>query len=109
MMVTRPNRDEVGFSVNAVTFIGFIAEKFHLEFSFISYDDEGNGLTTAAMVTGVERASLFILGVERILVYLGDRAWSMGFGVVARVIMRTRAGQVTDNDGIIFQVLVHFL
>jgi len=63
------------------------------------------------MVTGVEGASLFILGgiwgsKGSILVYLGDGAWRVGFDVVAGrfFIMGTGGGQVTDDDGIIFHL-----
>jgi len=76
------------------------------EFSFISYDDEGSGLTTAAMVTGVERASLFILGSRKSILLQYDGAWRVGFDVVAGrfFIMGTGVRQVTDDDGIIFHL-----
>jgi len=64
MMVTSTTRDVVGFGVNAikgtpmgfigavVTFIGFIAEKFHLEFLFFFNDDDIYGGTGRLDCTG---------------------------------------------------------
>jgi hypothetical protein len=77
-----------------------------IKFSFISDDDEGSGLTKTAMVTGVERASLFILGGRESILLQYDGAWRVGFDVVAGrfFIMGTGGRQVTDDDGIIFHL-----
>ena len=84
----------MGFGVNAVqgfAFIGFIAEKFHLEFLFIFNDDEGNRGTSSAVEAGEVRA----VGI------FGE----VGFSVFARgflTIISARGGSATDDDGSIF-------
>jgi hypothetical protein len=97
----------VGFSVSAVigavvTFISFIAEKFHLEFLFLIDDDEGERLTNAAVVTGVVQAIHSIQGKG----FVGG-VWFLMF---AEKFFRTDGARVSlfaDDERIIFQVLVH--
>jgi hypothetical protein len=103
MEVTSTTRDVVGVGVNAVkgtlmgfigavvTFIGFIAEKIHLEFLFIFDDNEGNRGTSSAVVAG-EVAAVRIFGDMGLSVFAG------GF----LTITMARGGSVTDDDGGIF-------
>jgi hypothetical protein len=108
MEVTSTTRDVVGFGVNAVkgtlmgfigavvTFIGFIAEKIHLEFLFIFNDD------IRARGTG----SVFVAGEVRAVWIFGE----VGFSVFAGgflTITRARGGLVTDDDGGIFVSSYH--
>ena len=103
MMVTSTTRDVVGFGVDAVkgtpmgfigavvTFIGFIAEKIHLEFLFIFDDD----------IRARDTGSVFVAGEVRAVGIFGE----VGFSVFARgflTIISARGSLVTDDDGGIF-------